>query len=474
MGQASFDALPDYSSTPRGSDIVPIKNFDKERVEQWRYTATTIDRNLTRSPDTPRRFNEEETKGLMGKSTNDGNESKSVVQANASVPRAQESSSSGSSLLHPGFSRTRQNMDAQRFTSDLQFSPSKVSPNKGKKAGDPKKVSANPPTLIRAVLTCFVQLSSTDTPERTQETASQALRKIMIARALNESIVDTLTVEISLTVICLQKPPPLNLNKVTRRPRSRSEVHSRDHSIVVNHPIRLAAAKDDPQTYTTHGLVLVLGKLYEPSAIPSPVAAALPSPMDVATLYDATTPLGSAFHARQTLQGSSSRTNATKDFQPKDVNYITFYIDTLLAKVKEQDRMIYLLEEDNEDKEVDKAQLQTHISHFYHEAKMGEKKYDSLQMLACFLLESIPTNKSLEAVAVAGHLGINLVTLMADAQDVSNPAANRVAATKTAAQKALKKVKRLEHDVEYWRARAEASEKFNAIVQEIEAARENA
>lgn len=211
------------------------------------------------------------------------------------------------------------------------------------------------------------------------------------------------------------------------------------------HPLRAKAANDDEHTYTIHGLTLALHKIFAPTSVPADVLAALPSPVDLADLTQPNTPTGANLMQRSQLSDTLRMA-----LNPKDRNYLSFFIDNLLRMNKNLSDECKKLEDDVDEKELDKARLQTDINHWFHQAQIagangGERA--RLQQMIRFLWQHIHANMGMEAVGLADTLSIDLAAIIGGAS-------SELVGMEQA------RIRGLVEDARYWRTRAEEAEAY--------------
>jgi hypothetical protein len=242
----------------------------------------------------------------------------------------------------------------------------------------------------------------------------------------------------------LKKPSPLKL-----QPNHTEKLAVRDDS-----PLR-----SDSQTYTTKGLTQVLYKLYTPSHLPSDVLAALPSAEQLTSLSNPTSPVGALAFAR-TYHSPSLPT----ELSSKERNYVAYYIDTLLTRNTSLVQSNSQLENDVEDAEVSKAGLQEQINKWFFEARESKVRAQTLEtFIEDLVVNVVPKNKKEEARSVAMGLGVEIE--YTGGEDVgAGPAVEEVENKEEMVSKreveAGQRTRRLEEEVKYWKARAEAAERF--------------
>ncbi|KAF2792770.1 hypothetical protein K505DRAFT_375799 [Melanomma pulvis-pyrius CBS 109.77] len=370
------------------------------RIETWRHTATTIGRSFLRSPLTPRPFTERELEnGIYGES--------------------------------------KQSLETL-YKADDDLSSSNPSADITPRAYRPNTYSWGPLPLIQ----------DADGPGYAALT--------MMHRAQEQA---RLGVDL----------PPLGIDGVEYRESDRvrkgpvlvpsPKVKKRERGDPVKKPTPLilqplpitnpTARGDDSQTYTTEGLTLVLSKFYSPGLLPPDVLAALPSPRDLSFLSDPRTPPGYSAHFR-----SSIGNNTIETLEQKDRNYVAYYIDTLLLRNQSLSKEVKRLEEDVEDAEVSKAMLQGEVNRYYAEGRESQNKLGKLEGLANYLVgRVVPRERSAEVKGVAAEMGIELWEI--GAMDESGVAGGEVGDGDV-----TRRLRRVEEEARYWRARAEAAERF--------------
>ncbi|KAF2005283.1 hypothetical protein P154DRAFT_616516 [Amniculicola lignicola CBS 123094] len=214
-------------------------------------------------------------------------------------------------------------------------------------------------------------------------------------------------------------------------------------------PIQRQANLDDIQTYSTEGLIQVLRRVYKPRPIPAEVLAALPSDHDTSELDTPTTP------------------PFLLTLEPKDLNYVRYYVDTLIQRNVIASVEKARLDDECEDKEVEKAGLQATINECYTENQLKMQKLDLMQGLITYLVSILQGDEALQQARDAAD-NLNL------AQEIEAAIENvrvhwtsigavdvaRGVASEDPADDKDEKIRKLEEGHKYWRARAEAAEAY--------------
>ncbi|KAF2708431.1 hypothetical protein K504DRAFT_492078 [Pleomassaria siparia CBS 279.74] len=232
-------------------------------------------------------------------------------------------------------------------------------------------------------------------------------------------------------------------------------------------PAKKLDTAEDPQTYTTVGLIDTLSKIYPPGLVPPDVMAALSPADDLYPFSKPKSPTGQA-SPRCTALGS----DLVDKLEQKDRDYIAYYIDTLLHRIvsignengrleKEVDGLGAevsrlaedngRLEEDVEDAEVSKAILQGEVNRHMVEGRERSAKLGKL--VEYIFIKMVPENRRAEVVAITRSMGIDLDETVLDSHEENGRAVQpRIGGPV--------KSMRVEEEVKYWKARAEAAERF--------------
>jgi hypothetical protein len=96
----------------------------------------------------------------------------------------------------------------------------------------------------------------------------------------------------------------------------------------------------------------------------------------------------------------------------KDRNYVSFFVDTLLMRLEhvtaERDRAIEVAE----DKEVEKADMQGDINHWYGKFGTEHKKLDALERLVKRIVNIQSSNQQFDIVRLAAGERVDLTAIM--------------------------------------------------------------
>ncbi|KAF2470582.1 uncharacterized protein BDR25DRAFT_342899 [Lindgomyces ingoldianus] len=417
-------------STPEGS-ITVLFDADRERITRWRDAATTHDRGLTMSPLSVRRFTDEEMDHYC-------------LSSRSSVRTAIRDAPTGLSPVIRGDWDGRGDDDVAR-ASDGGFAALRTQPIADPDWGGPGFAGLFEWQRVHTQATHGILL-----PEASFSgvgfAESDRVRRV---EAPHDSG--------SLQLANVQRPTPRTSSPGPARNSSvASLTSSRNaaHPPVVHtvgpptslgrpshpslHPILEAAAKDDPQTYTKEGLCAVLAKLYTPAEIPAEVLEQLPNAKGLSALSIA-------------RSSSQARTADARTFIPlrgKDVNYLTHYIDKLVADKERKIREITNLEAQIEDVEVSKAGMQGDINQYFAAVQAGETKIDGLlEVIRVLMNGDGGVEEKLQAVDMAKELGFNLRALGMRVEDRN---------------------KRRQALVKFWENKAHAAEEYAKAMEEAD------
>jgi hypothetical protein len=204
----------------------------------------------------------------------------------------------------------------------------------------------------------------------------------------------------------------------------------------------------------------VLYKLYTPSHLPSDVLAALPSCQQLTALSNPTTPAGATAFAR-----TYHSPNLPTELSSKERSYVTYYIDTLLQRNASLGKEVARLEEDVEDGEVSKADLQSQINKWFFDARESKFRVQTLETFIEDLVQNVvPGDKKQEARDVAMGLGVEIGYVAEDLQAGTAASGNVDADAGAIVEESRgdvgRRQMRLVEEAKYWKARAEAAERF--------------
>jgi len=138
--------------------------------------------------------------------------------------------------------------------------------------------------------------------------------------------------------------------------------------------------------------------------------------------------------------------------KPKDRNYLAYYIDTLLQRNEKLGKENKRLDEDVEDKEVEKAMMQADVNMYYAENEAKKGKVERMGKLVKYLLRVVPEEKRTECAAVAENLGLDFGDIIRTTRGEEIEDGDF--------EKMVKGLRKVEEEARYWKARAEAAERF--------------